>query len=75
VSAYVDWAPLGRLGASGLLPACAFLLGQPHHRMGACGALRKLSARKQLKEVSDSSPCIRCPRNFSCLQNVIIIIM
>lgn len=54
VSAYVEWAPLGRLGSSGLLPACAFLLGQTHHRMAACGALRKLSGRKQLKEVCGS---------------------
>ncbi|BDA43725.1 Exportin-5 [Coccomyxa sp. Obi] len=50
VQAYVEWAPLGRVGASGLLSACAYFLSVPSHRMGACGMLRQVSARKQLQE-------------------------
>jgi hypothetical protein len=49
VQAYLEWAPLGRVGASGLLNACAYLLTVPTHRMGACGMLRQVSARRQLQ--------------------------
>lgn len=49
VQAYVEWAPLGRVGASGLLSACAYFLSVPSHRMGACGMLRQVSTRKQLQ--------------------------
>lgn len=49
VHAYVEWAPLGRIGGSGLLSACAYLLTVASHRMEACGVLRQISVRKQLQ--------------------------
>ncbi len=49
VQAYLEWAPLGRVGASGLLSACAYLLTVPSHRMGSCGMLRQVSQRRQLQ--------------------------
>ena len=52
VNAYVEWTPLGRLAASGLLRACAYLLMLPAHRLGACAVLRQVSARKQAQQVA-----------------------
>lgn len=57
--AYVEWAPLPRVRASGLIAACAFLLSVPDHRMAAATVLRQLSARKQLQASSRISRC--CP--------------
>ena len=74
VNAHVEWAPLGRLGGSELLRACAFLLGQPGHRMAACAVFRKLSVRKQLKEVPAAALlCVRaCPApHRGCMRRVI----
>ena len=47
--AYVEWAPLTRVRASGLIGACAYLLSVPEHRMAAATVLRELSTRKQLQ--------------------------
>ncbi len=47
--AYVEWAPLTRVRASGLIGACTYLLSVPEHRMAAATVLRELSTRKQLQ--------------------------
>lgn len=60
VNAYVEWTPLGRLAASGLLRACAYLLMLPAHRLGACAVLRQVSERKQAQQVrAGALACLR----------------
>ena len=55
----MEWAPLPRVRASGLIAACAFLLSVPDHRMAAATVLRQLSARKQLQASSKVSRCFQ----------------
>ena len=55
--AYVEWAPLPRVQASGLIGACAFMLSLPKHRMAAAMVLRQLSGRKQL-QVNNAHSCL-----------------
>jgi hypothetical protein len=66
VQAYVEWVPLGRLGPSGLLGACAYLLTVPEQRMGACGVLRQISVRKQL-QVRLAPQCVCHISNPLCI--------
>jgi exportin-5 len=42
LSSYMEWAPVGRLGASNVVEACAFLLGVPEFREGALGVLKQV---------------------------------
>ena len=45
----MEWAPLTRVRASGLIGACGYLLSVPEHRLAAATVLRELSSRKQLQ--------------------------
>ena len=59
----MEWAPLTRVRASGLIGACAYLLSVPEHRMAAATVLRELSTRKQL-QVRKSIAFLTSPAHF-----------
>jgi hypothetical protein len=40
---YAEWAPVGILLESGVVAACAYLLGVPDFREGGCTVLRQLA--------------------------------
>jgi hypothetical protein len=46
IASYTEWAPVSRIGSSGLLTACCYLVSVPEYSIASLGILRSLCSRR-----------------------------